>query len=77
MGNIYTDNQENTPRKSNISFASLLNSKKNSNQKCFETERKNDRESSISKLKDKLFGMKRVISDKAHYLCVTPSKAKP
>ena len=51
-----------TPQKNNISFSSILqNSKKNS----VNSERRLQRESSISKLRDKLFGMKKVISEKS------------
>lgn len=77
--NIYTDQtQYNTPTKSNLSFASLLQSKKASNSKYQCSDRKDDRESSISKLKDKLFSMKKVISEKEKevHLPVTPTKKK-
>ena len=68
--NIYTDNaQISTPQKANISFGTILqNSKKlstNGKSNNYGTERRDERESSISKLKDKLFGMKKVISEKS------------
>jgi hypothetical protein len=74
--NIYTDAAPSTPKKSNLSFASLLQSKK-SGHKGICTERQDERESSISKLKEKLFGLKRVISDKdKEEMPVTPKKVK-
>lgn len=64
----YDNSYENSAAKhnSNLSFANLLMSKKPSNNSkgkiYLQSERKNDRQSSISKLKDKLFGMKKLIS---------------
>ena len=65
-----------TPQKNNISFSSILQNSKKSN---VNSERRLQRESSISKLRDKLFGMKKVISEKSRnepFLEVTPSKKK-